>query len=158
MKSTQKTLAAVAATIALMTMQTAMAGVLIIEDEKAPAAVPQKSTAPAASAPTASEQVAAAPAAPTGFSVDSTDKTVREVLARWASASGWSHMPVHWTLPQDNSVEGTAGPDYFGTDFIKAVRLLMSSTEGSNQPAQACFYSNRVVRVISTAASCDTSN
>lgn len=151
MKSTQKTLAAVAATIALMTMQTAMAGVLIIEDEKAP-------TAPAASAPTASEHVAAAPAAPTGFSVDSTDKTVREVLARWASASGWSHMPVHWTLPQDNSVEGTAGPDYFGTDFIKAVRLLMSSTEGSNQPAQACFYSNRVVRVISTAASCDTSN
>jgi hypothetical protein len=112
-------------------------------------------TAPAASDPAAS--VAPAPAVPAGpvYEVLSTDKTIREVLQRWSVASQWSHEQAHWTLTRDFPVQGTASAAVFGTDFKHAVRTLLTSTESTDLPAQPCFYSNNVVRVVPRAELCD---
>ena len=90
-----------------------------------------------------------------GFAVLSSDRTVREVLARWAGAAGWVHDGQHWTIPQDHPVEGAAGAEVFGEDFKTAARTLLSSTDMTDRPVQPCFYSNNVVRVIPKASMCD---
>jgi hypothetical protein len=90
-----------------------------------------------------------------GFAVSRRDLTVRDVLVRWASVSGWAHDAEHWSVDKDHPVEGAAGPEVFGLEFKAAVRTLLSSTENSDLPVQPCFYSNRVLRVIPRAASCD---
>ncbi|MEJ8837668.1 toxin co-regulated pilus biosynthesis Q family protein [Ramlibacter sp. AN1133] len=89
------------------------------------------------------------------FDVAGSDRSVREVLTRWARAAGWSHEPAHWTLDKDFPVEGTAGAEVFGADFKEAARRLLASTELTDRPVQPCFYTNRVVRVIPKAGLCD---
>jgi len=91
------------------------------------------------------------------FDVTKEDKTVRETLARWALAAGWSHDMAHWTLDRDHPIEGLAGAAAFGSDFRGATRALLSSTENTDRPAQPCFYSNAVVRVIAITELCDRS-
>lgn len=88
------------------------------------------------------------------FAVEATDLTVRDVLIRWSKDAGWSHSASHWTLPKDLPIQGTAGADVFGPDFSTAVRTLLSSTELTDYPAQPCFYSNHVVRVVPLSAIC----
>ncbi len=109
-------------------------------------------------APLAKVAVAApatALAAGGAFEVLSTDRTIREVLQRWARASGWKHEQVHWTLLRDFPVEGTASAEAFKGDFRSAVRTLLSSTEATDLPAQPCFYTNFIVRVVPRAEVCD---
>ncbi len=96
----------------------------------------------------------ATPPAPQ-FDVRATDKTVREVLARWSQLAGWVHNADHWTLDRDLPVVGTADANVFGEDFRDAARLLLESTELTDRPAQPCFYSNRVLRVIPTSELCN---
>lgn len=107
---------------------------------------PVTPVAPAARAPSAANA---------RFEVLGNDRTIREVLQRWARASGWVHDQVHWTLVRDFPVEGTATPEAFKGDFRTAARLLMSSTEATDLPAQPCFYTNFVVRVVPRAEMCD---
>jgi hypothetical protein len=99
----------------------------------------------------------AAPAAPAPprFDVTADDRSVREVLARWARGANWTHQPQHWTLDKDHPIQGTAAPDVFGPEFKTAVRRLLSSTELTDRPVQPCFYVNNVVRVIPKSELCD---
>lgn len=111
---------------------------------------------PATVVPATAAAVPAAPQAPVvRYEVTAQDKTLREVLQRWAGATGWAHAPQHWAVAEDYSVAGMAGPELFGSDFKAAVRILISSTELTSRPAQPCFYGNNVVRVIPRAAICD---
>jgi hypothetical protein len=89
------------------------------------------------------------------FAVLPSDKSVRETLTRWAGSAGWMHLPEHWAVAEDYSVGGVAGGEVFGTDFKGAVRVLISSTDLTTRPAQPCFYSNNVVRVIPRTGICD---
>lgn len=89
------------------------------------------------------------------FEVLGSDRTIREVLQRWARGSGWTHDPVHWALQRDFPVQGTASAESFPSTFKDAARVLLSSTEGSDLPVQPCFYTNNVVRVVPQAEVCD---
>jgi len=88
------------------------------------------------------------------FDVREGDRTIRDVLVRWAKAAGWVHEPIHWAVTDDYSVAGYAGEEVFGGEFRSAVRILISSTELTARAAQPCFYSNNVVRIIPRIASC----
>lgn len=98
--------------------------------------------------------IAKAPPAPV-FDVSTKDRTVREAIARWARAAGWVHEPVHWSLDRDFPVVASAGAEVFGGEFRSAVRVLLASTELTDRPAQPCFYTNNVVRVIPKAEFCN---
>lgn len=80
------------------------------------------------------------------------DRNMRQALLRWAAAAGWTFEAEHWTVDVDIPLAGSAT---LGNDFKTAVRGLLASTELSAQPLQPCFYSNRVLRVIRYAESCD---
>ncbi|WP_296560306.1 TcpQ domain-containing protein [Pigmentiphaga sp.] len=80
------------------------------------------------------------------------DRTMRQALRRWATAAGWTFEPEHWTVDVDIPLAGSAS---LGGDFKTAVRELLASTELSVHPLQPCFYSNRVLRVVPHAESCD---
>jgi len=86
------------------------------------------------------------------FDTSPGDRTVREALVRWAGLAKWTHEPVHWTVPVDLSINGTAE---FGYDFKTSVRSLLSASEMSGAPLQPCFYSNMVLRVVPKAELCD---
>ena len=101
--------------------------------------------------------IASMPGAVGTFAVLPSDKSVRETLTRWAGTAGWMHMPEHWAVAEDYSVGGVAGAEVFGMDFKGAVRVLISSTDLTTRPAQPCFYSNNVVRVIPRTGICDPS-
>src|SRR5690606_17184447 len=91
--------------------------------------------------------------APIGhFAVSPADLTMRQALERWASQSSWTFSPEHWAVDVDIPVVGQAS---FHTDFKSAVRELLAATEMGDRPLQPCFYSNRVLRVVSYAQACD---
>jgi type II secretory pathway component PulK len=105
--------------------------------------------------PVAPMAAASSLATAAAFEVLSTDRTIREVLQRWARSSGWKHDQVHWTLLRDFPIEGTASAEAFKGDFRYAVRTLLSSTEATDLPVQPCFYTNFIVRVVPRAEVCD---
>lgn len=125
------------------------------------AAPTQQAAEPQAAAPQIFAQAAhqAAPRAAqvqsVRYEVFSSDRTIRDVLQRWSRATGWTHNQVHWTLLRDYPVQGAASAEVFGGDYKTAVRRLMSSTESTDLPAQPCFYTNAIVRVVAQAESCD---
>ena len=86
------------------------------------------------------------------FSVSRQDINMRRALTRWASAAGWTFESEHWVADSDVPISAQAA---LGHDFRDAVRHLLASTEMSDLPLQPCFYSNRVLRVIGYAQSCD---
>ena len=95
---------------------------------------------------------------PVVFEVLASDRTIRDVLVRWSSSAGWKHSPEHWAVDRDLPIAGSAGADYFGADFVDAVRKLLDSTDLTDRPVQPCFYSNKVVRVVAKAELCDKTN
>lgn len=80
------------------------------------------------------------------------DKTIREALKTWASKAGWSFEPEHWAVPVDIPI--TASSTFSG-DFKSAARQLIATTELGSTPLQPCFYTNRVVRVVTINEMCD---
>ncbi|ABM39514.1 toxin co-regulated pilus biosynthesis Q family protein [Polaromonas naphthalenivorans] len=86
-----------------------------------------------------------APAMQAGFEATPADANLRKALVRWTKMIGWTFEPEHWTLDRDIPIAGSAS---LGSDFKMATRLLLSSTEMTDLPAQPCFYSNNVLRVI----------
>lgn len=82
------------------------------------------------------------------------DATLRSVLVRWATSSGWTFEPQHWAVDVDIPLAGTAE---FPGDFKQAVRALLASTELSERPVQPCFYANQVLRVVAYTQACDRS-
>lgn len=101
--------------------------------------------------PRAPVAVRTAPQA-SSYSVTRDDKSVREVLARWTSQSGWTFRTEHWTVGSDIPVSGYAD---LGPDFKVAVRALLASTRLTELPVKPCFYTNQVVRVIPRNEKCD---
>jgi hypothetical protein len=80
-----------------------------------------------------------------GFEVTPADGNLRKTLIRWTRAVGWTFEAEHWTLANDIPVTGSAS---LGNDFKSAVRTLLASSELTDLPAQPCFYSNNVLRII----------
>lgn len=88
------------------------------------------------------------------FSVSPQDTNLRTALSRWALAADWSFEPEHWAVDADIPIVGSAT---FETGFKLAVQDLLASTELADRPLQPCFYSNRVLRVVPYAQTCDRS-
>lgn len=108
---------------------------------------PVQSPGPAASVRTPDASVAAR----TRFRIGPEDVTLRGGLARWAGLAGWTFDPQHWAVDVDIPVAGTAS---FDGDFKDAVRALLAATELAERPIQPCFYSNKVLRVVPHARTC----
>jgi len=86
------------------------------------------------------------------FRATPADANIRRTLARWAKSAQWTFEPEHWTLDVDIPLSGSAD---FPPDFRQAVRQLLAATELSDRPAQPCFYSNSVLRVVPLTQACD---
>ena len=86
------------------------------------------------------------------FRASPQDRNMRRVLKRWAEAAGWTFAFDHWTLDVDIPVSASVD---LGSEFTAAVRALLASTEMSDRPAQPCFYTNKVLRVIGASQQCD---
>ncbi|MFA5521615.1 MAG: TcpQ domain-containing protein [Castellaniella sp.] len=80
------------------------------------------------------------------------DLTLRQALVRWAQQAGWTFAPEHWAVEVDIPVSGESR---FGDGFEDAVESLLSASALGEWPLQACFYSNRVLRVVARTQSCD---
>ncbi|MEZ2721573.1 TcpQ domain-containing protein [Paenalcaligenes hominis] len=89
------------------------------------------------------------------FRAEPSDRTLRQTLKRWAQREGWEFQDHHWELEIDLPVVSAAT---FNAPFNQAVEQLMRSTALGSRPLQACFYSNKVMRVIALAQSCDPSD
>lgn len=89
------------------------------------------------------------------FRAEPSDRTLRHTLKRWAQREGWEFQDQHWELEIDLPVVSAAT---FSGPFNQAVEQLMRSTALGSRPLQACFYSNKVMRVIALAQSCDPSD
>lgn len=86
------------------------------------------------------------------WQVSPADGTLRDVIAKWAKAEGWSFSNTNWTPAIDIPVIANAS---FQGSFVQAVQDLVSTTELTEAPLQPCFYSNKVVRVVYFNESCD---
>ncbi|VCU69078.1 Toxin co-regulated pilus biosynthesis protein Q [Pigmentiphaga humi] len=104
---------------------------------------PQPAAAMAARMPVRAAQV---------YEATPADRNMRQALRRWAGLAGWTFDTEHWAVHVDIPLAGSAS---LGSDFKSAVRELLAATELSAHPLQPCFYSNRVLRVIAYAESCD---
>lgn len=88
----------------------------------------------------------------TDYAVEPADKNLRMALSRWARMAGWVFEAEHWAVDADIPIVGSAR---FESEFKGAVRELVASTELADRPLQPCFYSNKVLRVVPYAQSCD---
>lgn len=79
------------------------------------------------------------------------DKTLRQALIRWARQAKWVFTPEHWALEVDFPIKTAAR---FEGDFETAVAQLLDAAKLNAHPLQACFYSNRVLRVLSWPQTC----
>ncbi len=86
------------------------------------------------------------------YAVTSTDKNLRQTLARWSGLSGWRFQAEHWAVDVDIPLTATAN---FSDDFVGSVRALVEATELSERPLQPCFYANQVLRVVPINEACD---
>lgn len=134
--------------------------VLVVCNAQAAGFVDERSKAATAVAQTPAAAVAAGAAAGGSpvFDVRLTDRSIREVLVRWSKSALWVHESVHWTLDSDFPVEAAADASQFTADYRTAVRRLLAGTENTERPAQPCFYSNGVMRVILKSQFCDRSS
>lgn len=82
------------------------------------------------------------------------DQNLRKALNRWALQASWTFSPEHWTVDVDIPISGEA---IFGESFEDSVQDLLAATELAERPLRPCFYSNRVLRVVSYSQSCDRS-
>lgn len=86
------------------------------------------------------------------YTVGPQDLNLRVALSRWAQAAGWTFEVEHWAVDADIPIVGSAT---FEPQFKQAVQELMASTELADRPLQPCFYSNKVLRIVPYAQSCD---
>jgi hypothetical protein len=79
-------------------------------------------------------------------------ETVRSALERWSKQAQWTFGLELWGVPVDIPV---VTPADMGHDYRAAVRKLLDSTALTDAPLQPCFYSNKVLRVVSRSQLCD---
>lgn len=114
-----------------------------------PIATPTQS---APNLPLASIGAQPSPASQQTWTAQIEDRTIRGVITRWARDNQWQFNSSHWTLPSDLPI---LAPSVFTGDFREVIRQLLSSTELTDLPAQPCFYTNKVIRVVPRAELCD---
>ncbi|HLR29163.1 MAG TPA: TcpQ domain-containing protein [Paenalcaligenes sp.] len=85
------------------------------------------------------------------FAIGPADETMRQALQRWAKQVGWHFGDEHWGPEMDYPIMNTAE---FNASFENAVEQLLDSVQLGAQPLRACFYSNRVLRIIPESQSC----
>jgi len=73
------------------------------------------------------------------------DNTVRQALQRWAMDANWTFGSDQWQVRHDIPIEATAE---IPGDFPAAVQLVAESVGLSSSPIRACFYANRVLRIL----------
>jgi Toxin co-regulated pilus biosynthesis protein Q len=84
----------------------------------------------------------------TEWQMRTSDGSVRNALARWASEAGWQFI---WDVPTDFAVDATA--TVHGT-LEEALRQVTNALAGSQVPIQVVLYKrNRVLRVVPKGAS-----
>lgn len=88
---------------------------------------------------------------PAHYDTSPGDGNLRRMLKRWAPLAGYEFRDEHWVLQRDIPIVATAA---FGQDFKSAVRSALESTEYTTSPARACFYANRVLRVVPRQEQC----
>jgi len=93
---------------------------------------------------TASELLALATAERV-WRISPNDETVRQALQRWAVDANWVFGPDQWQVRHDIPIEASAE---IPGDFTKAVQLVAESVGLSSTPIRACFYANRVLRIL----------
>jgi len=86
------------------------------------------------------------------WKVGMNDRSIRQALAGWSKAAGWTFEAEHWAVPVDIPI--TAGASFSG-DFKTATRQLIGTTELGDTPLQPCFYTNKVVRVVPINEMCN---
>lgn len=128
-------------TLSLFALATtaSIAQVRVIDAPYPNALVPAMAASPISAMPSQSPELRQ------GFEVSPSDINFRRTFIRWTKLIGWTFEAEHWVLDKDIPVSGTAT---LGTDFKTAVRDMMASTEFTDLPAQPCFYSNKVLRII----------
>jgi|SRR5690625_487878 len=89
------------------------------------------------------------------YAISVADGNLREALYRWAKQANWTFLAEHWDVDVDIPVSGAA--QFQGT-FEDAVQDLLAATELGERPLRPCFYSNRVLRVVSYSQGCDRSS
>lgn len=87
-----------------------------------------------------------------GYEVSPRDQNLRTALSRWARSTGWTFESDHWAVDADIPIVGSAT---FKHGFESAVQDLVAATELADRPLQPCFYSNKVLRIVPYAQSCD---
>lgn len=85
------------------------------------------------------------------FNLNPADETLRQGLKRWARQVDWHFGDEHWGLAVDYPIVSHA--EFIGS-FPEAVEQVLNSVRLGGMPIRACFYSNRVLRVIAEAQSC----
>lgn len=85
------------------------------------------------------------------FIIEPADHTLRQALQRWAKQAGWFFADEHWGLQVDYPIVNKAE---FEGSFEQSIEQLLQSVQLSAQPLRACFYRNRVLRVIPESQFC----
>lgn len=81
------------------------------------------------------------------WEVESTDKTLHQMLARWAAEAGWKLV---WDIDADYEIE--AHPSFDGT-FEQVMTSVATSMSDAQVPIQMIFYEgNKVVRIVAKGA------
>jgi len=117
------------------------------------ASVPSNTIASQSALATPLDDTSPSNAAP-AFQVSPADGTLRAALSRWANTAGWTFSFEHWAVEVDIPIVAAAT---FALPFEQAVQELVASTELSDQPVRPCFYTNRVLRIVSHTQPCDRS-
>ena len=101
------------------------------------------------------ESMASSPSEKIGsWSVRMSDGTIRQALSRWADEAGWSFNTSHYELSVDIPLTAEATLVERGT-FQQAVQAMVEAVALSDHPIRACFYQNKVLRIINFNSSCN---
>lgn len=88
------------------------------------------------------------------WAVTYSDGTIRQALTRWADTAGWSFNNTHYELSIDIPITAEATLVQRGT-FKQGVQALVEAVALSDHPVRACFYQNKVLRIVGYNTSCN---
>lgn len=88
------------------------------------------------------------------WAVTYSDGTIRQALTRWADTAGWSFNNTHYELSVDIPITAEATLIQRGS-FKQGVQALVEAVALSGHPVRACFYQNKVLRIVGYNTSCN---
>lgn len=130
----------------------------VIHSERQSSALPEPASAtPAQGSETTGELAADAKSLPSSASAQqqfaslSSDKSLKQLIQRWAHDAAWVFNDEHWAV---NVEIPLSGPFTHQGSFPDVVQQVLLSTQLGDYPLRPCFYSNNVLRVIPFEESC----